>query len=212
MTPKERLAEAQKRAAQARADASKAEAIVRATQKEVDDAAAEVKKQRDARQACGWCLLAGDAMTDEGYLKARGWRDVYAGTTCRNDDQWCHERHAHEHFTTAEAVETQAAEDRAVAGYLAARGVPSGHLIAVSSSGGVGGRYDAAVVSRVSGPVGFAGGAPPGLTRVVPETFVEAAKTLASVVLQATREPVSVPWSDVQKAAETVDALDRKPR
>ena len=152
-------------------------------------------------------------MTDKEYLAARGWYDATSGSTCRDEDRWRHRRRENESSRTlAGAVETQIAEDRAVAGFLAARGVPSGQLIAVSSSGGVGGRYDAAVVSRASGPVGFTGGAPQGLTRVVPEAFVEAAKTLASVVLQATREPVSVPWSDVQKAAETVDALDRKPR
>ncbi len=48
MTPKERLAEAQKRAALARTEADRAGAIVRAVEKEVSDAAAEVKRERDA--------------------------------------------------------------------------------------------------------------------------------------------------------------------
>ncbi len=160
-------------------------------------------------------------MTDEDYLKARGWvlmREKERGmvAACRNRLNF---------VPVAEAVETQIAEDRAVAGYLAARGVHSGHLIAVSSFGGVASSGSgSAVVSCGGGGSsgdshyvavtgrGALAGAPPGLTRVVPEAFVEAAKTLASVVLQATREPVSVPWSDVQKAAETVDTLDRKPR
>lgn len=48
MTPKERLAEVQKRAAIAKAEASRADAIARAVDKEVRDAEEGVKKQRDA--------------------------------------------------------------------------------------------------------------------------------------------------------------------
>ncbi len=47
MTPKERLVDAQKRAALAKAEASKADAAARAIAKEVSNAEAEVKQQRD---------------------------------------------------------------------------------------------------------------------------------------------------------------------
>ncbi len=145
-------------------------------------------------------------MTDEQYLKARGWYDATSGTTCRDEDRWRHRRRENEPSRTlAEAVETQIAEDRAVASYLAARGVPPGYLIAVSSSGGVGGRYDAAVVSRVSGPVGFAGGGATtarrsGTVRVTTEDgvsasfAVDAGDTLASIA-----ERVSIALAAAEK-------------
>jgi hypothetical protein len=141
-------------------------------------------------------------MTDEEYLKARGWvlmREEERGmvAACRNRLNF---------VPVAEAVETQIAEDRAVADYVAARGVPSGHLIAVSSSGGVAsGGSGSAVVSRVSGPVGFTGGGATtvrrsGTVRVTTEDgvsasfAVDAGDTLASIA-----ERVSIALAAAEK-------------
>jgi hypothetical protein len=68
-------------------------------------------------------------MTDEQYLRARGWDPP----AFEDDDTWTHQRHpkldAHgwvepgrlRHFTLAEAVETQLAEDRDCYNFVRAR-------------------------------------------------------------------------------------------